>query len=75
MLRCLRRMFLTVGLSVLASRNLIAQGMTGAAVQGTVVSADSVPIEVALVELTNASTGEAWRTTTRSKARDTAGLP
>ncbi len=48
---------------------LAAQGVTGAAVQGTVVGADSTPIADATVLVTNVATGERWRTVTRGDGR------
>jgi Carboxypeptidase regulatory-like domain len=69
MIPSVRRTMVSLGLGVVAGWPLTAQGVTGAAVQGTVVSADSVPLEAAVVEVTNASTGERWRTVTRSKGR------
>ena len=48
---------------------LEAQGVTGGAVQGTVVGADTAPVPDATVLATNVATGERWRTVTRSDGR------
>jgi Carboxypeptidase regulatory-like domain len=66
---CVRRGLASLCVGILAAGTLVAQGVTGAAVQGTVVDADSVPLREAVVDVTNASTGERWRTVSRSKGR------
>jgi hypothetical protein len=48
---------------------LAAQGITGAAVQGTVVAAGGVPVGEATVLVTNTATGERWQTLTGSTGR------
>ena len=48
---------------------LAAQGVTGGAVEGRVVGGDSVPVEQAIVQVTNTSTGERWQTTTSGRGR------
>jgi hypothetical protein len=48
---------------------LAAQGVTGAAIDGRVVSLDSTPLDQAIVQVTNSSTGERWRTTTSARGR------
>jgi hypothetical protein len=52
-----------------ASPPLLAQGIAGAAVQGRVLSPDSLPVEQAIVHVVNASNGERWRTTTGARGR------
>jgi carboxypeptidase family protein/TonB-dependent receptor-like protein len=47
----------------------MAQGATGAAVQGTVTRADSTPVADATVLVTNTATGERWQTLTRGRGR------
>jgi hypothetical protein len=51
------------------SATLTAQGTTGAAVQGTVVGADSAPVADATILVTNTATGERWQTHTRANGR------
>jgi outer membrane receptor protein involved in Fe transport len=46
-----------------------AQGVAGAAIQGTVSSADSTAVQDATVLVTNASTGERWQTTATGNGR------
>jgi hypothetical protein len=48
---------------------LAAQGVTGAAIEGRVVSVDSTPLEQAVVQVTNTSNGERWQTTTSARGR------
>lgn len=48
---------------------LMGQGPTGAAVQGVIVGADSVPVADATVLVTNTSTGERWQTLTGGNGR------
>ena len=50
-------------------RLLAAQGLTTAAIQGTVVGEDSSPIAGILVRVTNASNGRRWEITTPSSGR------
>ena len=53
----------------LAALPLAAQGVTGAAIEGRVVTVDSTPLELAIVHVVNTSTGERWQTTTSSRGR------
>jgi hypothetical protein len=69
MMWCVRRVSASLCLGILAAGALVAQGVTRGAVQGTVVDADGIPIVAAVVEVTNASTGEHWRAVTQSKGR------
>ena len=69
MLQYMRRASVVLGLTLLSTERLPAQGVTSAAVQGAVVDADSVPLVEAIVDVSNTSTGERWRTVTRSKGR------
>ncbi|HET7240518.1 MAG TPA: carboxypeptidase regulatory-like domain-containing protein, partial [Gemmatimonadales bacterium] len=48
---------------------LAAQGVTGAAIEGRIVGADSTPLEQAIVLATNSSNGERWQATTGSRGR------
>jgi len=50
----------------LLPRLLAAQGVTTAAIQGTVVGADGAPIAGASVHVTNLADGRRWEVTTRS---------
>ena len=52
-----------------AAAPLAAQGVTGAAIDGRVLSVDSTPVEQATVHVVNASNGERWRTTTTARGR------
>ncbi len=49
--------------------DLTAQGVTTAAVFGSVTEADSTTIVDAVISMTNLSTGERWQTATRSRGR------
>jgi hypothetical protein len=49
--------------------SLAAQGVTTAAIVGSVTEADSTPIADAVISVTNTSTGERWQTATRSRGR------
>ena len=69
MIRDLPRTLIVLGLGILAGGHVVAQGVTRGAVQGTVVDADGIAIVAAVVEVTNASTGEHWRAVTQSKGR------
>ncbi len=60
---------LCVWLALAGRERLGAQGVTGAAVQGTVAGADSAPVPDATVLVTNVATGERWRTVTRGDGR------
>ena len=51
----------------LAVGGLAAQGVTTAALFGTVTSSDSTAIEDAVVTVTNTATGERWQTATRAR--------
>jgi hypothetical protein len=46
-----------------------AQGVAGAAIQGTIGSADSTAVQDATVLVTNGSTGERWQTTATGTGR------
>jgi hypothetical protein len=63
--RALRR----IAFFVMWTTRVNAQGVTSAAVQGTVVGADSAPVAEATVLVTNTATGERWRTLTRANGR------
>jgi hypothetical protein len=52
-----------------AAAPVAAQGVTGAAIGGRVLSVDSTPLEQANVHVVNASNGERWRTTTTARGR------
>jgi hypothetical protein len=52
-----------------AAAPVAAQGVTGAAIGGRVLSVDSTPVEQANVHVVNASNGEHWRTTTTARGR------
>jgi carboxypeptidase family protein len=62
---------LAVGLALMppSAATLWAQGATGAAVQGMISGADSVPVADATVLITNSATGERWRTHTHTDGR------
>ena len=53
----------------LASRSLAAQGITSAAVEGTVTRADGVPIDGATVRVTDAASGAHWQAVTDEAGR------
>jgi hypothetical protein len=61
----------TAWLSLLlcGARSLAAQGVTGAAVQGTVIASDNAAMQDATVLVTNTATGERWRTATGANGR------
>ena len=64
------RALLSLGALVLwAAVPLPAQGVTGAAIEGRVLARDSTPVEQAIVQVTNTSNGERWRTTTSARGR------
>ncbi len=48
---------------------LAAQGVTGAAIDGRVISPDSTPVGQALVQIVNTSNGGRWHTTTSARGR------
>jgi Carboxypeptidase regulatory-like domain len=52
-----------------ASPPLLAQGVTGAAIGGRVLSLDSLPVDQARVHVVNASNGERWQTTSNARGR------
>ena len=52
-----------------SASQVVAQGATGAAVQGTVAGASGAPVEDATVLITNTATGERWRTLTHADGR------
>jgi carboxypeptidase family protein len=58
-----------VAQDLLSTASLAAQGVTGAAMHGVVVSENSTPVEQATVHVTNTSSGERWQTTTRARGR------
>src|SRR4051812_25717254 len=66
-----RRVGATVwlGLVLWGSAPLAAQGVTGAAIQGTITGADSAIVQDASVSVTNTATGERWRTATNANGR------
>ena len=53
----------------LAVGGLAAQGVTTAALFGTVTGSDSAGLEDAVVTVTNTATGERWQTATRARGR------
>ena len=53
----------------LAVGGLHAQGVSTAALVGTVTGSDSTTLEDAVVTVTNTATGERWQTATRSRGR------
>jgi hypothetical protein len=53
----------------LAVGDLAAQGVTTAALFGTVTGSDSAGLEDAVVTVTNTATGERWQTATRARGR------
>jgi hypothetical protein len=53
----------------LRPESLPGQGVTTAAVQGTVARADGTPIEAAVVQATNTATGQRWQFETRAEGR------
>ena len=53
----------------LAVGGLAAQGVTTAALFGTVTGSDSTRLEDAVVTVTNTATGERWQTATRAGGR------
>jgi len=62
--------FLELGAAgFLVAAPLGAQGVTGAAIGGRVLSLDSLPVEQAIVQVVNASNGERWQTTTNPRGR------
>ncbi|MGH7513419.1 MAG: TonB-dependent receptor [Gemmatimonadales bacterium] len=65
----LRRLLLVGAALLVAGTRLHAQGVTGAAVEGQVLARDSTPVAQAIVQVTNGSTGERWRTTTDPRGR------
>jgi hypothetical protein len=58
-----------LGLVLWGSGVLAAQGVTGAAIQGTVGSSDGPAPQEARVLVTNTSTGERWQTACRANGR------
>jgi hypothetical protein len=58
-----------LGLVLWGSATLAAQGVTGAAIQGTVGSTDSAAVQDANVLVTNSATGERWQTATNAHGR------
>lgn len=62
-------MLLCVCMALCGGLPLHAQGVTGAAVQGTVAGADSTPVGEATVLVTNSATGERWQALTQANGR------
>ena len=60
---------LLVPLPALLASALAAQGVTTAALYGTVASTDSSPIAEAVVSVTNLATGERWQTASGTRGR------
>ena len=58
-----------LGLVLSGAGRLHAQGVTGAAMQGTIIGADSAVVQDASVLITNTATGERWRTATNAHGR------
>ena len=58
-----------LGIGISPAGGLAAQGVTGAAVQGTIVGADSMPVREATVLATNTSNGERWQAVTQANGR------
>jgi hypothetical protein len=58
-----------LGLVLFGAGRLHAQGVTGAAMQGTITGADSAVVQGASVLITNTATGERWRTATNANGR------
>ena len=52
-----------------ATVTLAAQGVTGAAIEGRVVSVNSAPVDQAVIQVINASNGERWQTRTSARGR------
>jgi hypothetical protein len=63
-----RRLMLAAA-CVLLPRALDGQGMTTAAIEGTIVRADGAPLSGARITIVNASNGHRWETGTRSGGR------
>lgn len=66
---CRTRTLLWLGIGLWYVGALGAQGVTSAAVQGTILGADSVPVPEAIVLATNTSNGERWQTVTQANGR------
>jgi hypothetical protein len=58
-----------LALLTFAGRTLHAQGVTGAALQGRILRADSSGIEDVTILVTNTANGERWQTTSHAKGR------
>jgi hypothetical protein len=58
-----------LGLIILATVPLRAQGVTDAAIEGRIVGVDSAPVDQAVVHVTNTSTGERWKSTSSARGR------
>jgi hypothetical protein len=63
------RAVLCAGVLEILGGQLDAQGVTGAAVQGTVVGVDSQPLAGATVRVNNPATGERWQAETLADGR------
>src|SRR2546425_2086599 len=61
--------FRPLAVALVTAAPLAAQGVTTAAVQGTVTSQDGMPIAAATVSVTNISTGQRWQVETRAGGR------
>src|SRR5690349_2170412 len=57
----LRRLLWAGATLIGAAGPLSAQGVTGAAIEGRVLTRDSTPLRQAIVQVTNGATGERWR--------------
>jgi hypothetical protein len=66
---CRTRTLIWLGIGVWNAGRLVAQGVTGAALQGTVTGADSAAVQEATVLVTNISNGERWQTATQENGR------
>ena len=58
-----------LSIALCGAARLDAQGVTGAAIQGSVTGADSTAVQEAMVLLTNTATGERWQTATSASGR------
>jgi hypothetical protein len=65
----LRRLLLAGAMQLILAGTLPAQGVTGAAVEGRVLTRDDAPVPQATVEIVNGATGERWRTATDPRGR------
>jgi hypothetical protein len=65
----LRRWGATIVLLAVLSLPLAAQGVTGAAIQGSVTTAGGAPVENAVVTVTSEASGQRYQATTRGNGR------